>query len=116
MREVSVAVLAGDGIGPEVVAEARRVLDAIAPDHDLSIHWHEHLVGGISIDAHGTALTDEVLGACAGSDAVLLGAVGGPPRRSRCRRLPGPPAGRLRARWTAPHEGRPPLGHFAALS
>jgi 3-isopropylmalate dehydrogenase len=78
VREVSVAVLAGDGIGPEVVAEARRVLDAIAPDHDLSIHWHEHLVGGISIDAHGTALTDEVLGACAGSDAVLLGAVGGP--------------------------------------
>ena len=78
MREVSVAVLAGDGIGPEVVAEARRVVDAVAPEHDLSVSWHDHLVGGISIDEHGTALTDEVLGACAGSDAVLLGAVGGP--------------------------------------
>jgi 3-isopropylmalate dehydrogenase len=78
VREVSVAVLAGDGIGPEVVDEARRMVDAIAPDHDLTIRWHDHLVGGISIDEHGTALTDEVLGACAGSDAVLLGAVGGP--------------------------------------
>ncbi len=78
MPQVSVALLPGDGIGPEVVAEAVRVIDAIAPDHDLSIDWHEHLMGGISIDAHGTALTDEVLEACAGSDAVLLGAVGGP--------------------------------------
>ena len=66
MPEVSVALLPGDGIGPEVVAEAVRVIDAIAPDHDLTIDWHEHLMGGISIDAHGTALTDEVLAACAG--------------------------------------------------
>ena len=78
MPGVSVAVLAGDGIGPEVVAEARRVVDAIAPDHGLVVDWHDHLVGGISIDAHGTALTDEVLEACRASDAVLLGAVGGP--------------------------------------
>jgi 3-isopropylmalate dehydrogenase len=75
---VSVALLAGDGIGPEVVAEARRVVDAIAPDHGLALDWHEHLVGGAAIDATGTALTDEVLEACAGSHAVLLGAVGGP--------------------------------------
>jgi 3-isopropylmalate dehydrogenase len=75
---VSVALLPGDGIGPEVVAEARRVVDAIAPDHGLTIDWHEHLVGGAAIDARGTALADEVLEACAGSDAVLLGAVGGP--------------------------------------
>ena len=78
MREASVVVLAGDGIGPEVVAEARRVVDAVAPDHDLTINWTEHLVGGISIDTHGTALTDEVLEACRGADAVFLGAVGGP--------------------------------------
>ncbi len=77
MPAVSVALLPGDGIGPEVVAEAVRVIDAIAPDHDLTIRWHEHLMGGVSIDAHGTALTDEVLAACAESDAVLLGAVGG---------------------------------------
>jgi 3-isopropylmalate dehydrogenase len=76
--EVSVALLPGDGIGPEVIAEARRIVDAVAPQHDLAIDWHEHLVGGASIDAHGTALTDDVLEACAGSTAVMLGAVGGP--------------------------------------
>jgi 3-isopropylmalate dehydrogenase len=75
---VSVALLPGDGIGPEVVAVARELVDAVAADHGLAVGWHEHLVGGASIDAHGTALTDEVLEACAGSDAVLLGAVGGP--------------------------------------
>jgi 3-isopropylmalate dehydrogenase len=78
VREVSVVVLPGDGIGPEVVTEARRVVDAVAPDAGLAIEWTEHLVGGISIDTHGTALTDEVLEACAAADAVLLGAVGGP--------------------------------------
>lgn len=78
MREVSVVVLPGDGIGPEVVTEARRLVDAVAPDAGLAIEWTEHLVGGISIDTHGTALTDDVLEACAGADAVLLGAVGGP--------------------------------------
>lgn len=78
MREVSVVVLPGDGIGPEVVSATRRVVDAVAADAGLDIAWTEHLVGGASIDAHGTALTDEVLEACAGADAVLLGAVGGP--------------------------------------
>jgi len=78
VQEVSIALLPGDGIGPEVVAVAREMVDAVAADHGLAVSWHEHLVGGASIDAHGTALTDEVLEACAGSDAVLLGAVGGP--------------------------------------
>ena len=78
MTEVSVALLPGDGIGPEVVAVARELVDAVAAAAGLAVEWHEHLVGGASIDAHGTALTDEVLAACAGSDAVLLGAVGGP--------------------------------------
>jgi 3-isopropylmalate dehydrogenase len=68
-----IAALPGDGIGPEVMAAARRLLDAIG-DFELE----EHLVGGASIDAHGTALTQETLEACAGSDAVLLAAVGGP--------------------------------------
>ena len=78
MGEVSVVVLPGDGIGSEVIAEARRVVDAVAAAHGLAVVWSEHLVGGVSIDVHGTALTDEVLEACAGADAVLLGAVGGP--------------------------------------
>jgi 3-isopropylmalate dehydrogenase len=69
----SIALLPGDGIGPEIVESACRVLDAAG-----SFEYSEHLVGGASIDAHGTALTDEVLDACRAADAVLLGAVGGP--------------------------------------
>ncbi len=78
MRAVTVVALPGDGIGPEVVAEARRIVDGVAGDHDLAVTWEDHLVGGISIDTHGVALTDAVLDACRASDAVLLGAVGGP--------------------------------------
>jgi 3-isopropylmalate dehydrogenase len=78
MRTVKVVALPGDGIGPEVVAVARRLVDAVAADHDLAITWEEHTVGGASIDMHGTALTDDVLAACKAADAVLLGAVGGP--------------------------------------
>jgi 3-isopropylmalate dehydrogenase len=68
-----IVLLPGDGIGPEIVAAARRLLEALG-----EFAFDERLIGGISIDAHGTALTDEVLDACRGSDAVLLGAVGGP--------------------------------------
>jgi 3-isopropylmalate dehydrogenase len=68
-----IAVLPGDGIGPEVTAAAAQLLGAIG-DFDLA----EQVVGGASIDAHGTALTDEVLDECRAADAVLLGAVGGP--------------------------------------
>src|SRR3954452_11483423 len=68
-----IAVLPGDGIGPEIAAPAVEVLRELG-DFDFS----EHLFGGASIDAHGTALTDEVLEACRDADAVLLAAVGGP--------------------------------------
>jgi 3-isopropylmalate dehydrogenase len=68
-----IALLPGDGIGPETVAAARRLLDALG-----EFELEEHPVGGASIDLHGTALTDEVLEACRAADAVLLGAVGGP--------------------------------------
>ncbi len=68
-----VVVLAGDGIGPEIVAATRRVLEALG-----EFEFVEHPVGGASIDEHGTALTDDVLDACRDADAVLLGAVGGP--------------------------------------
>jgi 3-isopropylmalate dehydrogenase len=70
----TIALLPGDGIGPEVAAAARRVLDAVATD----LTYEDHLVGGASIDAHGTAVTDEAMAAVKASDAVLLGAVGGP--------------------------------------
>jgi 3-isopropylmalate dehydrogenase len=68
-----IALLPGDGIGPEIGAAATKVLRSLG---DFEID--EHLIGGASIDEHGTALTDEVLEACRGSDAVLLCAVGGP--------------------------------------
>jgi 3-isopropylmalate dehydrogenase len=66
-------LLPGDGIGPEIMAAARRVLAELG-----EFELDERLVGGASIDAHGTALTDEVLDACRRADAVLLAAVGGP--------------------------------------
>jgi 3-isopropylmalate dehydrogenase len=68
-----IVVLPGDGIGPEIVAAARQLLDSLG-----EFEYDERLMGGCSIDAHGTALTDEVLEACRAADAVLLGAVGGP--------------------------------------
>ncbi len=74
MAEVPrIVLLPGDGIGPEIVAAARRVLEALD-----EFEFEERLMGGCSIDAHGVALTDEVLEACRQADAVLLGAVGGP--------------------------------------
>src|SRR5918993_1558314 len=69
-----IVTLPGDGIGPEVLDASLRVLGQVAPDLD----YEEHEFGGASIDAHGTALTDEVLAACRSADAVLLAAVGGP--------------------------------------
>lgn len=67
-------LLPGDGIGPEVTAQARRVAQAVAPDLSIA----EALFGGCSFDAHGTPLTDEVLAAAKAARAVLMGAVGGP--------------------------------------
>src|SRR3954469_23716262 len=68
----SVACLPGDGIGPEVMAEAVRVLDALGFEHG------EHPFGGAAIDAHGEPLPAQTLAAAREADAVLLGAVGGP--------------------------------------
>ncbi len=69
-----IVTLPGDGIGPEILAPATEILSGLVP----GIEFEEHLFGGASIDAHGTALTDEVIAACKSADAVLLAAVGGP--------------------------------------
>src|ERR1700761_1677471 len=69
----NIVVLPGDGIGPEIVSATQEVLDTMG-----EFSYDERLMGGCSIDANGVALPDEVLEACKGSDAVLLGAVGGP--------------------------------------
>jgi 3-isopropylmalate dehydrogenase len=68
-----IVTLPGDGIGPEIMAPTLQLLEAVG-----EFEFEEHLFGGASIDAHGTALTDEVLAACRASDAILLAAVGGP--------------------------------------
>jgi 3-isopropylmalate dehydrogenase len=74
----NIVVLPGDGIGPEVTQEAVRVLKAVGRKFNHSFSFAEYPFGGASIDAHGKPLTDETLAACKASDAVLLGAVGGP--------------------------------------
>ncbi|MEZ6013091.1 MAG: 3-isopropylmalate dehydrogenase [Hyphomonas sp.] len=74
-------LLPGDGIGPEVIAEARRVAEIIAPDLKIE----EGLVGGAAIDAHGVPLTDDTLAQARRANAVLLGAVGGPKWMSAAR-------------------------------
>jgi 3-isopropylmalate dehydrogenase len=78
VHALTIAVLPGDGIGPEVVAEGTRVLQAVAEKWGHAITLREGLIGGCAIDAHGTALPDETLHLCREADAVLLGAVGGP--------------------------------------
>lgn len=78
MSSKKILILAGDGIGPEIMVEARKVLDAVSSKGGSSFEFSEGLVGGASIDANGVPLTDEVLDAAKSADAIMLGAVGGP--------------------------------------
>ncbi|MBV7379895.1 3-isopropylmalate dehydrogenase [Maritimibacter dapengensis] len=74
----SILILPGDGIGPEVMAEVRRIIDWYADKRDLSFDVSEDLVGGAAYDKHGVPLADETMAKAQEVDAVLLGAVGGP--------------------------------------
>jgi 3-isopropylmalate dehydrogenase len=76
--QANITVLGGDGIGPDVVAEGLKVLNKVAEAFGHQFNYSHALMGGISIDHFGTALTDETLSQCQASDAVLMGAVGGP--------------------------------------
>src|SRR6185503_14256628 len=76
--DFKITLLPGDGIGPEVVTEAVRVLDAIASKYSHALEYRERLMGGCSIDQYGISLTDETLADCQSADAILFGAVGGP--------------------------------------
>jgi 3-isopropylmalate dehydrogenase len=76
--EARISLLPGDGIGPEVVQAGVLVLEAISKQKGHKFTYKENLIGGCSIDRYGTALTEETLRDCQHSDAVLLGAVGGP--------------------------------------
>ena len=73
-----IVVLAGDGIGPEVTDEAKKILDVVAEKFGHTFSYDHQLMGGRAIDEQGTSLPDATVDACKGADAVLLGAVGGP--------------------------------------
>ena len=96
-----VAVIPGDGIGPEIIAEARKVLDKTGEKYGHTFEYQELLMGGCSIDAYGEPLTDETLEKARASDSVLLGAVGGDVGKSGWYELPPdkrPEAGLLKIR------------------
>ncbi|MFZ5895702.1 MAG: 3-isopropylmalate dehydrogenase [Myxococcota bacterium] len=76
--KASIVLLPGDGVGPEVVTETRKVLDAVASKYNHEFSYDTQLIGGIAIDETGDPLPDATLAACKAADAVLLGAVGGP--------------------------------------
>ena len=78
MRTPSILILPGDGIGPEVMAEVRKVIDWFGTSRDLTFDVSEDLVGGAAYDAHGVPLADATMERAQEADAVLLGAVGGP--------------------------------------
>ena len=75
--EYNVGVISGDGIGPEIVSEAKKVLDRISQVYGHTFHYEDILMGGCSIDATGVPLTDEAIAAAKASDAVLMGSIGG---------------------------------------
>lgn len=81
--DYQIAVIPGDGIGPEIVREAKKVLDQIGVVYGHTFSYTELLMGGASIDAYGVPLTDEVLEQAKASDSILLGAVGGDVGNSR---------------------------------
>ena len=78
MAKKNILLLAGDGIGPEIMEEAKKIISWFNKNKKLEIEMSEELAGGISYDENGTPLTDQVLYKAMDSDAVLLGAVGGP--------------------------------------
>jgi 3-isopropylmalate dehydrogenase len=73
-----IATIPGDGVGPDVVAAARRVMDTAGQRFGFTVAWTEYLVGGAAIDTYGVAIRPEDVAACGEADAILLGAVGGP--------------------------------------
>ncbi|MBQ2023052.1 MAG: 3-isopropylmalate dehydrogenase [Lachnospiraceae bacterium] len=81
--EYRIATISGDGIGPEIVTEAKKVLDRVGEVYGHKFQYEEVLMGGISIDTYGVPLTEEALATAKASDSVLLGAVGGNVGNSR---------------------------------
>ena len=108
--EKNIAVIKGDGIGPEIVTEAMKVLDKVAEKFGHKFNYEQLLMGGCSIDVNGVPLTDETVERCKASDAVLMGSIGGDTTTSPWYKLPAdkrPEAGLLGIRKA--------LGLFANL-
>ena len=80
--ECKIAVISGDGIGPEIVREAKKVLDVVADKYGHTFNYTEVLMGGASIDVHGVPLTEEAIETAKASDAVLMGSIGGDAKTS----------------------------------
>ena len=98
---LKITCIPGDGIGPEIVAEAKKVLDAVADKYGHSITYTDILMGGASIDVHGVPLTDEAIETAQSADAVLMGSIGGNTTTSPWYKLPPnlrPEAGLLKIR------------------
>ncbi len=99
--ELKITCIPGDGIGPEIVAEAKKVLDKTAQKFGHSITYTDILMGGASIDVHGVPLTDEAIETAKSADAVLMGSIGGDTTTSPWYKLPPdlrPEAGLLKIR------------------
>ena len=98
---LKITCIPGDGIGPEIVTEAKKVLDAVADKYGHSITYTDILMGGASIDVHGVPLTDEAIETAKSADAVLMGSIGGNTTTSPWYKLPPnlrPEAGLLKIR------------------
>ena len=86
--EINITCIPGDGIGPEIVAEAKKVLGAVADRYGHDIHYTDILMGGASIDVHGVPLTDDAIATAKNADAVLMGSIGGDTTTSPWYKLP----------------------------
>ena len=80
--EYRIALIPGDGIGPEIVSEAKKVLDKVCEKYHHTFTYSEVLLGGASIDVHGVPLTEEAIATAKSSDAVLMGSIGGDAKTS----------------------------------
>ncbi len=99
--ELKITCIPGDGIGPEIVAEAKKVLDKVADKYGHVMNYKDVLMGGASIDVHGVPLTEEAIADAKAADAVLMGSIGGDTTKSPWYKLPPnlrPEAGLLKIR------------------
>lgn len=115
--EYKICLLPGDGIGPEIIAEAVKVLDKLGEKYDVAFNYTEALIGGAAIDATGDPLPQETLDIANASDAVMLAAVGGPKWDTTDSSKPRPEQGLLRIRKALGlYTNLRPVQIFAALS